>query len=323
MKGKDMLEAVGEIDEKIVERADEYRPDNKLPWLRWAAAVCLCAAGAAAIMLLATGKKPISPEPAVASDSTVQPVQQEQGIYLPPVRLPEKSDATMDMIGLIVYKGGVYTQAQDFVGEDAKRVMQIVGERLGTAKGNIDEWSTQSDYAEEFAASTYGEVYAVNGYDTDFRICIKDKYINEENEWVDFVHFYERLNGITVTTGADIFDERLHIRGRVTSMQYQKHEDWDNAIQNYYDITTVTGEQLADFVEELCAGSVDYDVSSFYDEFYSGFSVTGLEIKHLIMHLDDGTSFRLTLFDNGYAAYDGIYIRVGQEAFDIIWNACE
>lgn len=65
------------------------------------------------------------------------------------------------------------------------------GEKLGTTKGNIDGWSKQEAYDEEFA-STIGEtdVYAVKGYDKDFRV------MTYEREGEFSAEFYENLNGI-------------------------------------------------------------------------------------------------------------------------------
>lgn len=76
--------------------------------------------------------------------------------------------------------------------EDGKK---LLGEKLGTTKGNIDEWSKQEEYSKEFA-STVGiqDVYTVKGYDKDFRIMT---YL-ENDDGTSYPQFYDCLNGITV-----------------------------------------------------------------------------------------------------------------------------
>jgi hypothetical protein len=55
------------------------------------------------------------------------------------------------MMPLIVYNGRVYTLSGAAINlENGKK---ILGERLGTTKGNIDEWSKQDEYCKELAST--------------------------------------------------------------------------------------------------------------------------------------------------------------------------
>ena len=65
-------------------------------------------------------------------------------------------------------------------------------------------------YAENFASTVSGKVYAVKGYDTDFRICIREEVEDENGKPTLWIQFLARLNGITFNTGADLFENRLH-----------------------------------------------------------------------------------------------------------------
>jgi hypothetical protein len=62
----------------------------------------------------------------------------------------------------------------------------LLGEKLGTTKGNIDEWSKQDDYAVDFASTIEKrDVYAVKGYDKSFRIMTYQKV--NETTYAEFI----------------------------------------------------------------------------------------------------------------------------------------
>lgn len=131
-------------------------------------------------------------------------------VYLPKMELPKQSNAAMmDMIGLIVYQGRIYTQTSSRVAPEAAK--DVLGEKIGRSIGNISEWSSQDEFAKEFA-STIGEqdVYTVKGYDRDFRLMTY--FVDEDGRvWSEF---YECLNGIRLANGADLF-QKLRIEGQI------------------------------------------------------------------------------------------------------------
>lgn len=105
---------------------------------------------------------------AVSYKLTIANKTYEQAISIPKIELPSDGGVAK-MIPLIVYKRRVYTMSSTTIEpEDGKK---LLGEKLGTTKGNIDEWSKQDEYSKEFA-STVGiqDVYTVKGYDKNFRI---------------------------------------------------------------------------------------------------------------------------------------------------------
>ena len=50
-----------------------------------------------------------------------------------------------------------------------------------------------------------------------------------------------KLNGIDVSTGADIYEQRLHINGRITGVRYQRYADWNNGRSIYYPLVELAG----------------------------------------------------------------------------------
>lgn len=247
-------------------------------------------------------------------------VADENAVEVPSITLPTITEGVeLDMIGLVVYQGSIYTQGKWYDDKEAENVLDLVGDYLGYAKGNINEWSTQDEYATEFAGTARGDVYSVKGYSPAFRICIKNSYYDEETkEDVTYVEMFENLNGIRLATGADLFDKRLQLRGNWSSIQYQQHENWDNGWPDYeyFDLEGVSEEEWNAFYEELCASEfVDMTKTDIYD----------FNQAHLMIHLQDQTTVELRLFEGGYVGYQPLgwyFVKMPGELFDQMFEAC-
>ncbi len=235
--------------------------------------------------------------------------------------LPEAEESvSSDMIGLVVYKGGIYTQAEDYLGDEAEAIKNLVGEYLGHASGTIDEWSSQNDYTEEFASTYTGDVYSVNGYSTDFRICICQEVEGENGEAVLWIQFLERLNGIGITYGGDIFKDRLKMPGNWSKAEYISHSDWDMGGGEYVQIPGVTPEDIDAFISQLCSGKFEYAYET-YPEIYSD---EALKQGHLKFSMADGTEAELRLIEGGYVGYQHMgwyFVKMPGEIFDKVFDA--
>ncbi len=244
------------------------------------------------------------------SDTPV--VREDGGVHIPAIQLPEENTSA-DMIGLIVYNGEIYTQTWSEI--DVKAAMDLLGEKLGTTKGTIDEWSEQKAYDEEFA-STIGkeDVYTVKGYDKDFRIMTY-----KEQDGKIYAEFYENLNGITIYSGEDVFG-KLNIVENISSAQYRTFSDWNNGIDNYKPITDM--ETLNSFVTELNKakplprGQNSDPISN---------SRTDEQFRELSINLKDGSKVRLTLLKDGYIYYGfmGVYFENNEDVFSKLWSTLE
>ena len=333
MNGEELFEKMSLIDPELIEEAEkaevkqaeakEAESKNhkqKHPnWKIWGSlAACIC--------LLITSVTVVGQwQKQKANHTQEDPTSDEVAtgsISIPAIQLPEGSDASSQkMIGLIVYQGRIYTQGKIYEGEKAAAISGLVGEQLGVAKGSIDEWSKQDAYAEEFAATVYGNVYAVNGYSTEFRLCTYEQYSAGEDskETIDYITFYENLNGISLTTGADVFDERLKVKENWEAIQYQTHESWDNSLGVYNELVGITDIEMNEFLTEL-------NVAEFMDMTDTDiYSWTDQRQTHLYLTLNDGTSVELRLFEGGYVGYEGLgwyFVKMPGSAFDSIFEAC-
>jgi hypothetical protein len=239
-------------------------------------------------------------------------ISSSDGIYIPKIELPKETNAKIDMIGLIVYQGRIYTQTGTRINNDD--AVKLLGEKLGRAKGNLNEWSKQTDYAVEFASST-GEwdVYSVKGYDKSFRIMT---YANINGDI--YPGFYECINGITVKKGEDIF-RKLKIDNNIKSGKYEKFESWNYGKQEYTELKNL--QTLNSFVTELnnTTPYAQQSLSYLFNE--EGNS----NRKFVNITLNDGCQVTLSLFKDGYIYYDYSHVifKMEHEVFDKLWAELE
>lgn len=312
MKKNKILESMEYVDDEIIEEADGYASAKKKHgWLKYgvmAACFCLVLAGTFVV------KKSLKPLP---EENT--PAQ----LVIPSVELPNSSmeDSVMaDMIGLVVYNGGIYTQAEDYYGDDATAVDALIGDYLGYASGTIDEWSKKEEYDKNFASTVSGKVYTVKGYDTDFRICIRAEVEDENGNPTLWIQFLTRLNGITLDTGADLFENRLHMQGNVKSIQWQSHADWDLGGKNLRDLN-IDSACWEDFLNQMNHGKFVY---AWTDDMDQSIYDTSNQV-HLILTMEDNTIVRLRLIEGGYVGYDALgwyFVQIPGETFDAVYAAC-
>ena len=263
------------------------------------------------------------------------PPEPGHGVYIPGIELPERTDGEeFSMIGLIVYQGRIYTSAAWYYNKDAEYIIEnLVGDRVGFAKGNIHEWSTQDDFAVELAGSVYGDVYAVSGYNSWYRLCMIGNYTDDYGNDVQWANFFECLNGYGMTNGYELFVfgslmdvYNGEIRSRNWShVKYQDHDNWDYAdpIREYvyHDLKGVSDEDITAFLYELYFGQFE-DV---HETANDNFQFRNERQTHLQVYMDDNTVIELRLFEGGYVGYRHLgwyFVKIPGEAFDTIFNAC-
>lgn len=320
---------LGQIDGALVDEAAQYqRRRHTFPvWGRVAAAACVCLAVGAAWFFRPAAEVP---GPGPADDPSVgQPAidvpaidpgpGDQPAVYIPAIALPEPVEGVAaDMIGLVVWKGHVYTaETQYYQGAEAETLLPLVGDYVGTAIGNINEWSTQDEYAKELASTYAGEIYTVRGYDEDFRLCATGVY-EEDGQQVPWLQFFERLNGIGLSVGAELFSHRLGIE-HWQEVAWLTHEDWDNGRDDYRPLD-LSAEQIDGFLAALNDAPFEY-VHDAQPGFY-----TAEEQGHLFFRLEDGTTVQLRLMAGGYVGYQDLgwyYVRMPGEVFDAVFAACQ
>ncbi len=342
MKKNDLLDSMEMLDPSIIEEAElNVKPATKRTNLIRVVAIAaslLVVAGIGFVMSNIISKKDnpvISIEATESGDSSIvvnntsanpeetQTTVEQGGLYIPAIELPDNIDgAAMDMIGLVVYQGGIYTQAGNYRGADAVAIeSNLLGDYLGYTTGSIDEWATQEDYSTEFASSIEGEVYSVVGYSTDFRICIKWESEGENGESELQIEFLDRLNDISLNTGSDLFEDRLHLNNRIVSIEWQSHNDWDYAVNSYH-VADIDDATWNEFINELYSGNFvnTWDPDNYTNTIYD----TDNQV-HIYLRMNDGTTIGLRLIEGGYVGYDALgwyFVQIPGETFDAVFEAC-
>lgn len=230
-------------------------------------------------------------------------------IYLPKIELPKNENIKGKMIGLIVYNNRIYTQSPTSI--DAQNAEKLLGDKLGTTKGNITEWSKQDEYSKELASTIGNEdVYTVKGYDKDFRIMTYTKYPDGNV----YPQFFDCLNGMTVNTGKDIFD-KLKLKGNILNAQYRSFDEWNNGVEKFNPINDI--QLLNAFISEA-ENTAPYTYESVSEAIDAYRTQEGF--KEITLNLNDGSKTTLQLFKNGYIGYFNVYLKMENKLFEEFWN---
>ena len=311
MTNKDIFKAAGGISDGLIDEAAAPRKSRRRA-IAGAAALAACAAIALIVWQPreVSETKPAESAPAASSAATAGngvfvPAEPFEPVYIPPDPMPEAPEAGMaaDMMGFFIHDGRMYTQTTQYVGAS------LLGERVASVTGDIDEWSGAEEYVEG-ASSVAGEVFAVNGYDEGFRLALVTDTGAE---------LYDCLSGISLSSGADLFESRLHIENAVAAWCVPDADwEWELDSRRYIEL-----EALEPFVATLLAspmqdwgrGSENGDI---YDFDYAE--------AHLYLELADGAVVPLRLFENGCVKYDGSAARVCAwmpgAIFDEVFEMC-
>lgn len=235
-------------------------------------------------------------------------------VNIPKFNLPMSSDSlvTARMMPLIVYKGNVYIHTPIEI--DSNRANALIGKRLGTTKGTIDEWSSQSDYSTEFASNIgVTDVYSVNGYDESFRIMTNINTADGKS----FPEFYDCINGISIKNGEDVFG-KLNLKGNIINAKFQTFSDWNNSTGTFYSINN--SSLLNSLVEELYKATpyLPEDIEDSLGDYRNDD-----QCRELYLDLKDGSkNINITILKSGYVYYGNprIYFKLDSKFSETLWD---
>ena len=277
MRGNEFLDKMELIAPAYVEAADT-RPKKKNIWVKWGAM-------AACLSLIFIGTmiwRQSTPTHNEGPGVTVS----EDGVTIPRTNIPlsASADEAADMIGFFIYQGRCYVQ-YEWIYND----VNFIGEYLGTATGFIDEWTPADGYV-DFAGSVKGDFYAVKGISPEFMLCMRSDdgsvttYIND--------------NGITLKTGMDLFEDRLHVSETCTGLTYQTHGAWHSGDDGYFILKESYEQERTLFLEAL-------DQALFLPRQDAPYDFDQV-LYHIDLTSESGMNVKLRLFPDGYVYFDGI-----------------
>lgn len=295
MRGNELLDKMELIDPAYVEAADVRSKRKKNAWVKWGAmAACLCLVFMGTMIW-----RQSAPTYNKDHKEDFGIIVSEEGVTIPKmnVLLSSKDQAGADMIGFFIYQGRCYVQ-YEWIYND----VHFIGKRLGTATGLIDEW-TQADGYVDFAGSVDGDFYVVEGISPEFMLCMRFDngavctYIND--------------NGITLKTGTDLFEDRLHVSETYTGLTYQNHGAWKSGDEEYFILKESYGQEVLLFLEAL-------NQASFMPREDAPYGYNQV-LYHIDLALENGMNVKLRLFPDGYVYFDGIgsvFLKMETEAFE-------
>lgn len=297
------------MESKLQELQQERKRPRRTVYIA-ASIVLAVGIGVTASSFWKQGNGPTSPSTEVAKVTPNTPVTNtSDSVVIPKLELPDQnSGVKASMVPLVVYQGNIYTQAATRI--DAADAAALRGDKLGRTTGGINELSGKDKYTE--LASNIGEtdIYAVKGYDSDFRIM---SYTEIDGQV--YAELFEHTNGITVSSGADLLG-KLNLQDRIASAEWQSFESWNNGLQQYEPLAN--DESLASFLTALqdakpLAAEPLIDQGIYDDE----------NRKVLYLKLEDNTQVELTLFGKGLVRYgnDPVFFEVESDAFQTLWKS--
>lgn len=273
MKGEQLLQALGEVDENYLAQVDALRrvpaPKKRHTWIPMAA--CLCLVVGVVALALRGGVEMPSGSSSQSNSSGSDGCAQTQGVYVPPLEVEEPQWEQMSggMNRFFIYQGRAYSEIGAVEqGED------LVGEQLGASSGTIDQWTQEKQYVEG-TGSVGGPFYEVKGYDPKYLLCMEQD---------DGVELYWNNCDITVSTGGDVLEEVFRLSDGIAQAQFQEESTTGQTTQ----LTQLA--QLEQWVDALyqapALSSAEMDM--------------GQCVGHLYLTKADGVTVHLRLMEHGY-----------------------
>lgn len=230
----------------------------------------------------------------------------KDGVTIPRLDVSLSPDDAACMIAFFIYHGSCYVEYEWI--EDAD---DLLGEYLGTAVGLIDEWTPAEGYV-ELAGSVEGDFFAVKGYDPAFMLCMKYE--------TGAVVTYICNNGIRLKYGAELYQDRLHLAGQYSAVQYETSTSWHNSENELYQMSgndaVITG-----FIEQLDkAECIPWD-DAVAREGMTDASIYDTERYHMYFKMANGTTVHLRLYENGYVRFQGLLdvcVQIPKDSFDAL-----
>ena len=298
-KREKLYNSLTNVREDFVEEAQAATSAKRPAWVRWCAlAACLCLLVAGTVVWKPWsqgGSKPAGPPTSAA--------QTAKGITIPKaeVALSQTEGVAADMLAFFIYQGRCYLQ-YDWIDHGS----DLVGEKVGTATGLIDEWTPAEGYV-ELAGSVSGDFYTVRGFAPAFLLCMKE----EGNA----VQLFVCNNGITLYQGSELFEDRLGLSDGLKAVTYEDEDSWYDGEEDIHTLHDLDAVKTLIAAMDEAAFQLS-DQADLYEEQDGGPSK---ELYHVYCKLDNGVTVTLRLFQGGYVTFTGLpdaCVQVPEATFD-------
>lgn len=292
-----IAEILGEISDEYIEESViglERKRAGIVQRKRWiaVAAACLCLI----TVLLFLWDLPLFTEDGGRSGGGTVAVQEtdppQRGVSIPELEVDlNSSDSECLVIPFVIYKGGVY------LGDVCASVVQEdlrLDTYLGEATGWINGWTEDDGYV-DFAGSSTGKLYSVEGLDDSFAVALK--YEDDDSR----TELLVKNTGITLEDASDLYEDRLHLKENYVSVEYQDGDDMAAGSEEKKLLDASTENKVSELIDSLCNGEI-----MLYDSTSVTMQVSEDTEYVLYFHLNNRVVVPLYFMRGGYVKYAGV-----------------
>ena len=229
-----------------------------------------------------------------ASDNT--------GVYYQKISEKEVSakynSMALYMCSLLYYNGRMYISTFRYQAAEKEDLdCTILGDEIGSVfRNHYQYWSTDEDKLSESTGEE--KIYRINGYDEDFRIAVYYEAYYEmmlPPATTYNLIVFERLNDITLYSGNELFEDRLHLSEAAAVKSDTKEMEVDAEIKEFLNAMN-EGIFLDPQDEEyLSLNSLQGYPLSFYDSMGFATDIMVYEEGYVSMEQRAGKAFVLKM----------------------------
>lgn len=228
-------------------------------------------------------------------------VAETEGVYYQPI--PErqigyvfvKNAEVLFPFSYLYYGGSIYTSSYEIsVAEKADIeafAERIKARELASVYSNRAQfWSEDPGKLSHADGNINGTICSMTGYDEDFRVCVcYEQYIEPMDETFYGFIVFDKLNGIIVNKGRDLFKDRLHL-DEYAEIRIMRSGENGEAYEE-----TLSGD-CSDFVQAMLEGKFIEAGFDTREDFSKRESCT------LVFYTENGLSTTVSVFPDGHVS---------------------
>lgn len=228
-------------------------------------------------------------------------VAETEGVYYQPI--PErqigyvfvKNAEVLFPFSYLYYGGSIYTSSHEISAAE-KADIEAFAERIkeselaGVYSNRAEFWSEDPGKLSHTDGNINGTICSMTGYDEDFRVCVcYERYIEPMDETFYGFIVFDKLNGIIVNKGSDLFKDRLHL-DEYAEIRIMRIGENGEAYEE------TLSEDCSEFVQAIMEGKfieADFDTR---EDFSKRESCT------LVFYAENGLTATVSVFPDGYVS---------------------
>ena len=242
-------------------------------------------------------------EPITDTENTEDTVTaaEPEGIYYPPISERQigyvfvKNAEVLFPFSYLYYNGSIYTSSYEISSPEKADIEAFAegikgSELAGVYSNRAQFWSEDSSKLSHTDANINGTIYSMTGYDTDFRVCVQyEQYIEPMDETYYGFIVFDKLSGIIVNKGSDLFKDRLQL-DEYTEIRIMRSGENGETYEE------PLSEDCSEFVQAIMDGKFIEAGFDTREDFGKRESCT------LVFYSENGLTATVSVFPDGYVS---------------------